>query len=140
MAKSDRQMFTSLLTLYRPLINELNVHLAKYNLFSSQWGIIRILKHEEPLSFQAIAKATNIEKPSASSLIHKLISLGYVEIIEGSDKRTKLVRLSTAGELVYEEVECLIDEWVATLFNGIPEEIQTTITEALDIMKKNLIN
>ncbi|WP_318505029.1 MarR family transcriptional regulator [Bacillus sp. T3] len=139
MAKSNRQMFTSLLTLYRPLINELNVHLAKYNLFSSQWGIIRILKHEEPLSFQAIAKATNIEKPSASSLIHKLISLGYVDIIEGSDKRTKLVRLSTAGELVYEEVESMIDEWVASLFDGISEENQITITQALDIIKRNLI-
>lgn len=140
MAKSSRQAFTNLLTVYRPLINELNTHLAKYNLFSSQWGIIRLLKNEAPLSFQAIAKATYIEKPSASNLIHKLIDLGYVEIMEGSDKRTKLVCLTSTGEQVYEEIESMIDDWVTSLFEGISVENQAIVAQSLEILKTNLLN
>nr|WP_263326816.1 MarR family transcriptional regulator [Neobacillus sp. Marseille-Q6967] len=134
-----RQIFTNFSTLYRPFINALNGHLAKHNLFSSQWGIIRLLKDEEPQTFQAIAKAIRIEKPSASNLIHKLIDLGYVETVEGPDKRSKLVRLTPTGEKVYEEVDKTIGSWLESVVEGISEEDQVIVSQALEIMMKNLI-
>lgn len=135
-----RQIFTNYLTLYRPLINVLNGHLAEHNLFSSQWGIIRLLKNEEPQTFQTIAKAIRIEKPSASTLIHKLIDMGYLEIVEGVDKRAKLVRLTPTGEQVYEEVDQKVGSWLESVVEGISEEDQVIVSRALEIMMKNLIN
>jgi len=136
---SHRDVFTNYLLLYRPLINALNNQLANYGLFSSQWGIIRLLKEAAPLTFQEIAKAIHIEKPSASNLIHKLIALGYVEAIEGSDKRAKLVQLTAMGKKVHGEIDKTINEWSVSIVKGISEDEQVIVTRALNTMKKNLL-
>lgn len=134
----NRKIFSNLSNFYRPFINKLNVQLAPYHLSNSHWNVMRVLKSEESLTFQDIAKANHIEKPSASNLIHKLISSGYVETIEGADKRAKLVRLTPLGEQVYAEILHKIDEWLETLVDGIPEENKIIVENALEIMIKNL--
>ncbi|MFS0861123.1 MarR family winged helix-turn-helix transcriptional regulator [Fredinandcohnia sp. 179-A 10B2 NHS] len=134
----NRKIFTNLSNFYRPFINRLNVHLAPHNLSNSHWNVMRTLKNEESLTFQDIAKANHIEKPSASSLIHKLIASGYVETVEGTDKRSKLVRLTPLGEQVYDEILHIIDKWLETLVEGIPEENKLIVENALEVMIKNL--
>ena len=46
---------------------------------SQQSYIIRLLKHEAPLSRREISKATNIEIGSVSGRVNELIKLGIVE-------------------------------------------------------------
>ena len=46
---------------------------------SQQGYIVRLLKHEFPLSRREIAKATNIEISAVSGRVNELINMGIVE-------------------------------------------------------------
>ncbi|UZM97155.1 MarR family transcriptional regulator [Lysinibacillus sp. MHQ-1] len=91
--------------MYRPFINKLNVQLEPYQLYSSQWAVLRLLKDKGPHSFVDIANFMSIEKPSVTKLVHKLVELGYVETMVGKDKREKLVYLSSYGEELVQEIK-----------------------------------
>lgn len=75
--------------MYRPFINKLNVYLASHQLYSSQWAILRLLISEKSLTLVEISNSLNVEKPTTTRMIQKLIELGYVTTVPGKDKREK---------------------------------------------------
>ncbi len=91
--------------MYRPFTNQLNVQLEKYQLYSSQWAVLRLLIDKGPHSLVEIANFMFIEKPSVTRLVQKLGELGYVETVAGKDKREKLVQLTAHGETIVQEIQ-----------------------------------
>ena len=135
----QRQLFAAYMKLYRPFINEINTALAPYQLFNSQYRIMRMLyQQEQSLTFHEIAKYAFIEKPSASNLIHKLISLGYVSTTEGSDKRQKNVCLTEEGRRVFEETDEMINHIIQPMLEGVSEEEQRIVICVMEQIAANL--
>ncbi|WP_121612349.1 MarR family winged helix-turn-helix transcriptional regulator [Mesobacillus foraminis] len=134
-----RELFKEYHAMHRPYMNMLNELLAKHQLFSSQWGIMRTLKLEGPKNIVEIASIFYIEKPSASNLVRKLAELGYVEAGQGKDKREKIIRLTQQGETVFTEVSETIDAFLSSIVEGISEEDQRTVISALETIRKNLL-
>ncbi|PJO44024.1 MarR family winged helix-turn-helix transcriptional regulator, partial [Lysinibacillus xylanilyticus] len=93
----EQEFFNQYRLMYRPFINQVNVLLEKYQLFSSQWALLRLLKDKGSHTFVDIANFMFIEKPSVTRLVQKLVELGYVETVAGRDKREKLVQLTANG-------------------------------------------
>jgi MarR family transcriptional regulator, transcriptional regulator for hemolysin len=124
--------------MYRPYVNAKNFHLAKHQLFSSQFRILRLLADKGPLTFAVIANEIHVEKPSASGLIRKLQELGYVETKQGKDKREKYVQLTQEGEIVHQEVEETIGVFLESALEGIPQEEQEIANSVLERILQNL--
>jgi len=127
----EQEFFNQYRLMYRPFINQLNVQLEPYQLYSSQWAVLRFLKDKGPHSFVDIANFMSIEKPSVTKLVHKLVELGYVETVAGKDKREKLVHLSTYGEELVQEIKSQLRPFFEQALAGVPQQDIEIATQVL---------
>lgn len=118
----EQEFFNQYRLMYRPFINQLNVQLEPYQLYSSQWAVLRFLNDKGPHSFVDIANFMSIEKPSVTKLVHKLVDLGYVETVAGKDKREKLVHLSKYGEELVQEIKSQLRPFFEQALAGVPQQ------------------
>jgi len=126
----EQEFFNQYRLMYRPFINLVNVQLGKYQLYSSQWALLRLLKDKGPHSFVDIANFMFIEKPSVTRLVQKLVELGYVETVAGRDKREKLVQLTANGEEIVQEIQAHLKPTMEQALAGVSErdiEIATQV-------------
>jgi len=127
----EQEFFNQYRLMYRPFINQLNVQLEPYQLYSSQWAVLRFLKDKGPHSFVDIANFMSIEKPSVTKLVHKLVELGYVETVAGKDKREKLVHLSTYGEELVQEIKSQLNPFFEQALANVPQQDIEIATQVL---------
>ena len=127
----EQEFFNQYRLMYRPFINQLNVQLEPYQLFSSQWAVLRFLNDKGPHSFVDIANFMSIEKPSVTKLVHKLVDLGYVETVAGKDKREKLVHLSKYGEELVQEIKSQLRPFFEQALAGVPQQDIEIATQVL---------
>ncbi|MFD2830169.1 MarR family winged helix-turn-helix transcriptional regulator [Corticicoccus populi] len=137
---SSSTLFYELATIYRPFINRLDKELNAYNLFSSQWRIMKLLLDKGPHTISEIAHHNYVEKPTITRLVQKLIELEYVEAVTGEDKRVRMIQLTDSGRAVCSKVIEKIDVFYRNLLDGVDEDTQQEVTEALKKISENLKN
>lgn len=76
-----------------------------------------------------IAERQQVEKPSVTKILQRLLEMEYVESTPGQDKREKWIRLTNSGEAVCRDVT----EQLATLYEELLkgssiEELEKTIS------------
>ncbi|GLC88813.1 MarR family winged helix-turn-helix transcriptional regulator [Lysinibacillus piscis] len=127
----EQDFFNEYRLLYRPFINHINTLLGKYQLYNSQWAVLRLLHDKGPHSLVTIAHFMYIEKPSVTRLVQKLVELGYVETMTGQDKREKLVQLTTSGEQVVQEIQAYLKPYLKEALTGVSEQEMLIATQVL---------
>lgn len=127
----EQEFFNQYRLMYRPFINLVNMQLEKYQLFSSQWALLRLLMDKGPHTFVDIANFMYIEKPSVTRLVQKLVELGYVETVAGRDKREKLVQLTTNGEEIVQEIKAQLKPFFEQALAGVSEKDIEIATKVL---------
>lgn len=132
-------LFDSYRELYRPYVNAVNVRLAKYNLYTTQWSVLRLINYLNSCTSAEIAKEMRVEKPSITPTIKKLIELGFVEVTQGEDKREKYVCLSQKGNEVYISIHQELATFLNELTEGINEEDLKTTRDVLNQILENLL-
>ena len=126
--------------MYRPFINELNIGLEPYDLYSSQWGMLRIIAEEGPISFGDLASRLYIEKPSVTRQVQKLIELQLVEINSGKDKREKMVTLSAHGKEIVDEIQQKLKPSLEAALSGVSAEEVDIAKRVLAQIRLNIKN
>ncbi|MFJ6208483.1 MarR family winged helix-turn-helix transcriptional regulator [Lysinibacillus sp. NPDC092081] len=127
----EQEFFNQYRLMYRPFINLVNMQLEKYQLFSSQWALLRLLMDKGPHTFVDIANFMFIEKPSVTRLVQKLVELGYVETVAGRDKREKLVQLTANGEEIVQEIKVQLKPFFEQALAGVSEKDIEIATQVL---------
>lgn len=135
----EQDFFSEYRLIHRPFTNLINIKLEPYGIFSSQWGLIRLLTDKGPLTFGEIASMLYIEKPSVTKLVQKLIELDFVEIHAGKDKREKIVHLSTNGEKLVGEIHTDLKPLLEQALEGVSEEHMEIAEQVLAQIRKNII-
>lgn len=87
-------VFHTLFQKSRYLTNGLNETLKQHNLYSSQWTILYCLHVHGPMTLTQIWKYLNVEAPSITRAVMRLETLGWLQRVNGADKREKIVTLS----------------------------------------------
>ncbi|WP_458414643.1 MarR family winged helix-turn-helix transcriptional regulator [Schinkia sp. CFF1] len=132
--------FQRFITLYRPIITELNELLSQYELSYSLWEVIFYIKNNGPSVLVDISNYYNVEKPSITRRVHRLEEMNIVEEIPGRDKREKLIQLTNKGEEIYQACRQKITELEYSVMKGIPMEEQIATFEVLPKIKKNILD
>lgn len=136
----SQQFFSAYITIYRPLLNRLNTILAPYNLFHSQWTILKLLKLEGEMTSAEIAARQQVEKPSVTKIVQRLVEMELVSARPGEDRREKWLGLTDTGQ---ETVERILDELQAMykelLGDVDPQEVETA-AQVMECIRKNLNN
>lgn len=135
----EQDFFAEYRLMYRPFINQINVKLEQHGLFSSQWGLLRLLIDKGPLSFGEIANNLFIEKPSATKLIQKLMELEFIEVSMGKDKREKIVHLTAYGKKLVDEIHSEINPLLEQSLVNVSQEDMNIAKQVLAQIRKNII-
>ncbi|WP_342536567.1 MarR family transcriptional regulator [Sporosarcina sp. FSL K6-3508] len=138
--KRQQMFFTEYFQVYRPVLNRLNMLLAPHNLFHSQWGILKLLKLEGEMTSAEIALRQQVEKPSVTKIIQRLVEMNLVSVRPGTDRREKWIGLTAAGQNTVETIMAELEILYCELLNGIElEELESAI-RVMESARKNLNN
>ena len=136
--KRSQQFFTEYIQFYRPVLNRLNTLLAPYQLFHSQWGILKLLWLEGEMTSAEIAVQKQVEKPSVTKIIQRLVEMDLVSIRPGTDRREKWIGLTQKGEATVIKVMSDLEVFYEELLEHASQEDIEAGIRILELANKNL--
>ncbi|MCM2980399.1 MarR family transcriptional regulator [Niallia sp. FSL R7-0648] len=124
---TTHDLFHSIQQLARQLTKQLNTALEPFDIYSSEWAILYVLKKNGPLTQKEIADYLSIEPPPVTRTIKKLVEKKYVLQIKGEDKRTNRVFLTDFAIQQYAKWEAAVLLANQGLLKQLPIESQKTL-------------
>lgn len=114
-------------------IKEVNEALKEFELYSSQWSILFCLKQFGSMTQKEIWQYLNVEAPTVTRTIVRLEESGWINRREGTDKRERIVQLSSLAEQKVPEIEKRIRHVEEKLLSKLSDEEQDQL---LHLLKK----
>ena len=136
--KNYRTLFHELILTYRPFETQLNEQLSKHGLHRTQWSVLYYLVMTEFATSVEIARIMGVEKPNIARTMKSLIEMGYVDTIQGQDKREKRLVVTDKGMEIFNEIRTTVDAFEQQLLLDVGEEEQLAFIHTLQKIKRNL--
>ena len=97
---------------------------------------LRFVDQSEGPTMREVAKHLRVTAPSATSLVRKLSSLGWVKRVPSeSDKRVVMIRLTTAGERELARYRTQAERTMRKVFSKLPDRDLTHLKHALRTLR-----
>lgn len=126
---TNHTLIHTLHQLSRNVTYQINEVLIPLGLYSAQWAVIFVLKTKGTLTQKDLCDYLSVEAPPMTRTIQRLVKQGYVQQVQGKDKRERLVQLTEEALIQYPKWEWSINERNQSLLSGLPE------TEKADLLK-----
>ena len=111
-----------------------------YHLSLNEWRILLVLANHPRVAASEVAALTGLDKMTVSRAIAALERRGrVVRKVDATDRRRMLLRLSAAGERLYERIGLPAKARERSLFRGIPAADQERLEHLLDRLIANLL-
>lgn len=120
----------------------LDEHFSKYGISEGKFTILMLLYRQSDyqLSPISLSKKAEVTKGTMTGLIAGLENQGFIEKIPNPcDKRGYLVRLSSKGLRILEEVLPVHYTLIAKLMSGLEDGQLMELTSLLNLLSKNLL-
>ncbi|MEH7222730.1 MarR family winged helix-turn-helix transcriptional regulator [Bacillus sp. JJ1566] len=125
-------LFHAVHQLSRQLTKHVNETLEPFGLFSAQWSVLFVLKTKGTLTQTELCDYLTVEAPPMTRNIQKLVKLGYVRQVQGTDKRTKHIELTEKALAEYPDWELAMVEMNQRLVENFPKEMQDQLNGLLN--------
>jgi DNA-binding MarR family transcriptional regulator len=122
--------------------NILDEHFSKYDISEGKFTILMLLYRQSDYQLSPIflSKKAEVTKGTMTGLIAGLENQGYIEKIQNpSDQRSYLVRLSSKGLCILEEILPIHYNLIAKLMSGLEDDQLKELTSLLNVLSKNLL-
>jgi DNA-binding MarR family transcriptional regulator len=111
-----------------------------YHLSLNEWRILLVLANHPRVVASEVAALTGLDKMTVSRAIAALERRGrVVRKVDATDRRRMLLRLSAAGERLYERIGLPAKARERSLFRGIAAADQERLEHLLDRLIANLL-
>ncbi|WP_144512522.1 MarR family winged helix-turn-helix transcriptional regulator [Bacillus sp. FJAT-22090] len=128
-------LFHELFQKTRFLTNEVNLALKKHNLYASQWSVLYCIQKHGEMSLTQIWKYLNVEAPTITRTVYRLVELGWIDIRPGKDRREKIVCLSEKASEDFLTIKDSILEFENRMVSNLSKEEEKTLIEILKKIK-----
>ncbi|WP_226669010.1 MarR family winged helix-turn-helix transcriptional regulator [Metabacillus litoralis] len=118
------ELFHTLYQKTRHMTKELNEHLQKHQLFSSQWSIVYCLKSNGPMTQSELWRYLGVEAPTVTRTLLKLEDTGWISRKHGKDKRERFVFLTEKAESQLPTIEKSVTNFEEQMLDKLTEEEQ----------------
>ncbi|HWJ78573.1 MAG TPA: MarR family transcriptional regulator [Niallia sp.] len=133
------ELFHSIQQLARQLTKSLNNALQPFDIFSSEWTILYVLKRKGPLTQKEIAEYLSIEAPPVTRTIKKLVEKNYCLQVKGDDKRSNQVVLTEMAHMEFPKWEKAVLQANQQLIQKIPSENVEQLNSIIIDWSKSLL-
>jgi len=103
----------------RALSKDLNQRLDAHGLFSSEWGVISLLRQRSPMTQAELSAYLNIEPPAISKTLLRLEKKRLVHRRVGKNRREKIVTLTISANALFAEWEQIVKAHHQKILRGI---------------------
>lgn len=117
-------IFHALFQKTRFLNKELNETLKVYDLFAAQWSVLFCIQQHGEMTLTQIWKYLNVEAPTITRTVNRLVKLGWLETAQGRDRREKIVRLTTDAMEKFQTIETVMYEVEKEMLKNLSDEEQ----------------
>ncbi|GEK33036.1 MarR family winged helix-turn-helix transcriptional regulator [Kurthia sibirica] len=114
--------FHNLLQKTREFTTGANHVLKKHDLFSAQWSVLFTIEKHGVMTLTEIWKYLNVEAPTTTRTVNRLVDRGLLQHEPGEDRRLKRVSLTQAGKDKYDEVKKEIEQYENNFAKGLTKE------------------
>src|SRR5699024_2554254 len=98
-------IFHEIFQFSRYLNKELNKALKKHELHASQWSVLFCVHEHKKMTLTDIWTYLNVEAPTITRTVNRLVELDWLKIEYGDDRREKNVSLTKKAMTVFPDVE-----------------------------------
>ena len=119
----------------RYLVNQLNDVLKQHGLFSSQWTVLFLLHQNGPMTLTAIWKYLEVEAPTVTRTVTRLETLGWVERVQGADKREKMIDLTNKAIEKFPQIQASVVSFEQKMTGNLSEDEQALLIHLLKKME-----
>ncbi|MCC3355375.1 MarR family winged helix-turn-helix transcriptional regulator [Bacillus sp. REN16] len=130
--QTGHSLFHAVHQLSRQLTKQINETLEPFGLFSAQWSVLFVLKTKGTLTQSELCDYLTVEAPPMTRNIQKLVKLGLVRQVQGTDKRMKHIELTEMALAEYPNWEQAVIEMNQRLVENFPIELQEQLTGLLN--------
>ncbi|MFA6849100.1 MAG: MarR family transcriptional regulator [Selenomonadaceae bacterium] len=106
----------------RALSKTLNNELSNYNLYSSEWSIVKLIHEQGTMSQITLANYLNIEPAAISKALAKLEKKDIIDRYFGKDKREKYIQLTPIANDQYDALNTVVTTHRARALEGLTEK------------------
>lgn len=124
-------LFHELFQKVRYLTNELNQNLKEHDLYASQWSVLFCIQKHGQMSLTQIWKYLNVEAPTITRTVYRLVELGWIEIHPGKDRREKIVQLTDKALENFPTIKTSILNFENRMVENLTDDEQTLLIELL---------
>lgn len=117
------QFFEHILQLRRQYVEHMNKELERFNLSTAQWLVLKNINKQAETTLVEIAKQQQLEKPTVTKIVQKLVEESYIQVRPGIDKREKLLSLTAKGNSIYNDVFTIIQSTQQQLLKDVPDSL-----------------
>ncbi|MFF2754594.1 MarR family winged helix-turn-helix transcriptional regulator [Psychrobacillus sp. NPDC058041] len=128
-------LFHELFQKTRFLTNEINQYLKKHDLYASQWTVLYCIQKHKQMSLTQIWKYLNVEAPTITRTVYRLVELGWIDIHPGKDRREKIVQLSEKALQDFPKIKASILEFEDRIASNLTSEEETLLIDLLQKIK-----
>ncbi len=123
----------------RLIKRKLDAQLQRYDITTTQWGVLKLLSQENNLSQAEIADRANGDRATFGAVIDKLIAKGLVsKELSQKDRRSYIVKILPTAEKIVKEVSILAESINSLALQGLSEDQIDALNECLRIIVANL--
>lgn len=107
--------------------------------FSQCYALIEIGR-AQTLSLCKLAEVLSLDNSTMSRTVNNLVNGGLaVRDIDPQDRRCLTIRLTEAGQKLFEQAESVMDGYFEEIFERIPEEKRKSVLEDLSLIIKAVV-
>lgn len=127
----------------RALRGSIASRLETLNITMMEWLLLGVIKrgNGKGMSMSDIAQSLHVTLPQVTALVNKLLPLKLIKQKSANvDRRSRLVSLTSKGELIIEEADTLLKATTAEFFGDLSQEDIDGYTKTLNkISNTNLL-
>ncbi|USK39896.1 MarR family transcriptional regulator [Cytobacillus firmus] len=139
MHPNQSEFFHSINQFTRHFSKILNESLVPLGLYAAQWTIIYRLKTGGPSTQKEISSYLGVEAPTMTRTLARLEKSGWITRTAGKDKREKLISLTDAATLEYDNWLAAVRSSESNVLQNITEEEISTMIRLMAKMRENMV-
>lgn len=121
----------------RALRGSIASKLESLNVTMMEWLLLGVIKrgNSKGMSMSDIAQSLHVTLPQVTALVNKLLPHKLIKQKSANiDRRSRLVSLTSKGELILEEADGLLEAATKEFFSGLPEADIEGYTNTLRVL------
>ena len=138
-SESDLELWQSVRTIYRTVLNRLNARLRKERITFSQYSVLLALSRNGPMQMNRLGEHMLVAPANVTGLIDRMGKKGYVRRRrDPRDRRLYVIEPTESGERIYKSISARFTEYAEGMAAALSQDELAATLKALKKVRQTV--